>query len=505
MKKFLKPIIAIVLCCTLALSSCGKPADDTAGTESEAATTTTAATTAATTTAATTTAAPEPEAAPAIAAAPKLPTADLAEIFKQSEAYKDGVTIDYDINYEASEMIAALLGMSTIDLTSRIAADPTGKIGFDLSLIDGDEKLTMAAVVDEAQRMIVSFPGLTKYSIATSLDTGATMNTLTASLDAELLLADVQAVIEKFYEIYNAKGITPDDFTFVVGELTKEVKRYTAEFSERDAIEFALFMLETIRANENLMTYLEEVSAYSAYSNSADSATESFSAQLDDIINEGKTELADLDGDGTTVLKIENYILNDETVGMKITMPDEDIEIKFGVIEDGNTGSVVFDAEVDGTELALEADYTKNGEKYTGEGKITIDSVILNAEFKDLEISADGYGAGLLTLSMDAAGTGAVIDIDMSYAGTTQTMVITGEITSDGETIDIGKLTLDMTLNPFNASDIPEVSEEFLIDGDDPNISDETYAALGTDVMANMANFESPLILSVLQLIVGEI
>ncbi|MDR0946790.1 MAG: hypothetical protein LBM87_03450 [Ruminococcus sp.] len=420
---------------------------------------------------------------------------------KATDTYKNGITLDTKIQYEAAEQIAALLGMSKIDLSARIATDLKDKMGVDLSLNDSGESLTVAVFADAAGKMLVSFPGLTKYAVGMDLPADDSLKMIVGTIDEKLLEKDLNAIIDKYFEIYEAKAIEPDDFTLVAGELSKEVKRYEADFTERDVAELMVFTLETFRANSNLTDYCAEIYATAAMT-TIEEAREEFLTELDDLIADAKDALESLKGEtGDVMVKMTTYLLKGKIVGRKFTAPDSDGVIKYTILEDSNTGAFEASFTEGNSQMKAEADYTKNGKKYTGTGKITVDSITVNADFKDIELTEDGYGSGALTLSMNAMGTGGTINIDMSYKDTTQTMVITGEITAEGETIDIGKLTIDMTLNPYKDGDITEIDSANIIDADAEEIDQEKLAEMMTEIQTNMGNFESPVILTILELL----
>ena len=351
---------------------------------------------------------------------------------------------DFTIAYEPSRDMK--LGIYDIELEGSIVSKGAEAL-VDLALsVDGDRAVPIQAMLQN-DALGLAIPDLSDYTLQVLLNqmmTGGLFSTGSPgvdmdSLDAEKLQATLSAIGDAYFKAVEPATQVQEGVQLRGGGVTVICNQHTINFTGEVLVNFLKEAIAEIKKNDNLMDYLSQL------------ANASGGVSIEDTLDEVLYQLEDSDIDDERLFRMTVWVQGNKIISRKIDRVSglDDFVLSYQILS--NATECNLDGQIvipySGT-LDLSGNFLSTGGAWNGSAKLTYTSDYYDEETFSLTVRAtdlkttNNLTSGNIRVTSDFAGGSMDIRLSFDDPNGWQTVKLTGRVSSYGQEIDLGSLSL---------------------------------------------------------------
>ncbi|MDR0904234.1 MAG: hypothetical protein LBM59_06340 [Ruminococcus sp.] len=332
--------------------------------------------------------------------------------------------------------------------------------------------------------MTVAFPDATDYVLSYSVAKPEDEKVFTLNKNA--LNKTLNAIEKEYFRIAeNSYEVVKND-ELKGGDITVKADKYTFKFTREDSLNFALFAIDEIRKNDNLVDYITKT--YQQADEDFD-----FDEILDDLESEIDDELYDLSETEkkASFLRMRAWVYRGNIVSREIDNFYTSPNLKLSYIALANSKAAYAKASAGDnySSVKVTADFAREGKFWGGDVRLTVndDDASVKATVKNMTLSGK-----YLTGEVGVKGTlsSAEIDFDLEFdkLDNRQRAVISGKVGGN----DLGELQISYNNKSIGSLKLPTYEEDNIVDlaatSDDEEMR-ERYQQFTTEIREYFLGF----------------
>jgi hypothetical protein len=394
-----------------------------------------------------------------------------------------GAEVEFSAEYKPGDDIPGADLFDGISASGTVAYAESSALADILLSLDGEEINFIGAVSDGLATL--QLPGITKYYIkaVTSADSDITVDW--DKLDMNKLNKSVMNVANKYFALVEENAKVEKGAELRGGDITVKCDRYTIDFNEKLVGELVLTGIDELEKNKNLNDFIIE------YAEAFNLDPDDYEDGLEETRETITEYLEEEDGTEERAFRMTVWVSGGEIVSRKIDRIEGEPDAVFAYTYLVKGNNAFAQAEMNDGYSAFEAEGSleKSGGGWSGdiEAEATEyysdDGLSYSVELTDVK-KAGKQLTGLIALSGDIDNNDNTfeIELDLSKSGSSQTAAVSGEVTSYGDTYDIGELTLTYAAKSISKVNVPDLDEDLaVVLGDDSNDNEDKLSEMNDD------------------------
>jgi hypothetical protein len=382
-----------------------------------------------------------------------------------------GRRVDFSLQYEPGP--GEEFGhINTLLLSGSISAAGSDALA-DFSLLSGGKKVSDFIFASGDSGIALSAPDLTRYFLLLPSAYAADYGVDFGSLDGEALSKTLSDILLEYFRLTKDAVETEKGMTLSVNGVDVKCDKYTIAFTEQMTAELMLSAINEIRANPNLMEFIQNIVEQQYYYGYGD-------FNIDEALREVESELRETDG-AAVLFRMTVWAANGVIAARKIDdIAGSDVTIYYESRSTDARRHAAFEMRGDGAELSFAFDAEKIGGVWNGVSELTVTDTYFNET--ELRVRADYQGVARSEKSVsgrvDVAcelGDGSTITLGAALGGEgdRQRVKIDGAINDGYFTYELGALTLTYAASDIDTVKMPPLDENYAVRADD--YSDENF------------------------------
>ncbi|MDR1689426.1 MAG: zinc ribbon domain-containing protein [Clostridiales bacterium] len=372
-----------------------------------------------------------------------------------------GAEVEFSVEYTPSDDIPGAELMDGFGASGTVAYAESSALADVMFSLDGDELKFIGAVSDGFATL--QLPDITNYYLkfATATDSDVTVDW--DSLDMNKLNKSVMNVVNKYFALVEENAEVEKGVELRGGDITVKCDRYTIDFDGKLVGELALTGIDELEKNKNLNDFIIE------YAEAFDLDPDDYEDGLEEAKETITEFLEDEDEAEERAFRMTVWVSGGEVVSRKIDRisGEPDAVFEYTYLVKGNNAYVEAQMGDGYTTFEFDGSFEKSGKGWTGSidggSSDSYDSFDFTVDLTDVNQSGSQF-TGLIEFSADIDDDESFdIELALSKDGSSQAAAISGEITSYGESYDIGELNLTYAAKVISSVKVPDLDEDLAV------------------------------------------